>query len=301
MKIAITGATGLVGTELVNQLSKQGHEITPILRSSHNPFSTNEHIHWNPNEGIIEQDKLEGHDAVIHLAGESIDGRWTDEKKKRILSSRVAGTTLLSETIARLKNPPKVLLSASGISYYGNQEGDHAVDESSPVGSDFLTQVVVEWEKSTKPAEAAGVRVVYLRFGIVLSKEGGALAKMLTPFQIGVGGKIGHGKQMMSWIAIDDVAGVVAYLLKHDEISGPINMVAPNPVNNETFTKTLGEVLNRPTILPLTPSMLRLIFGEVADELLINGVKVLPTRLQETGYTFKFPDLKEALIHLLKK
>ncbi|MBA4493646.1 TIGR01777 family oxidoreductase [Paenactinomyces guangxiensis] len=301
MRIAITGATGLVGTELTEKLSEKGYEMTRVVRSLRPDDDPEKVVRWNPELNQIESGKLEGLEVVIHLAGENVSsGRWTKAKKKRILGSRVKGTSLLSQTLAGLKQPPKLLLSASGIAY-GHQPPDVKVDENSPRGQDFLSRVILEWEKATAPAQKAGIRVIHMRFGMVLSRKGGALAKMLPAFRMGVGGKIGDGKQMVSWVALEEVPLIVEHLIKEDSISGPVNMVGPQPVSNEEFTRQLGDALGRPAIFPLPAFAMRMIFGEMADALLLGGCHIIPRKLQESGYVFTYPDLKETLRHILKK
>lgn len=298
MKILITGSTGLIGSALVPSLTSKGHEVIRLVRST--PKSGAAGVRWNPEQKYIDIAGLEGLDAVVHLAGENIaEGRWTEERKRRIRDSRVNGTRLLSEALAGLTAPPKTVLSASAIGYYGDR-GEEILREDSASGSDFLANVCREWEAATQPAAQKGMRVVNLRFGIVLSKDGGALAKMLPPFQLGAGGKFGSGKQYMSWVALDDVVGVVDYALNNESLSGPVNVVSPNPVTNLEFTKTLGQVLSRPTLFPVPAFAARLVFGEMADALLLGSARVEPARLRESGYIFQYPELKSALRHLIK-
>jgi hypothetical protein len=243
--------------------------------------------------------ELEGHAAAIHLAGDPIaEGRWTEEKKQRIRESRVRGTTLLAETLARLDSPPRVLLSASAVGYYGDR-GEEVLNEKSATGTDFLAGVCRAWEESASAAKAAGIRVVLLRFGVVLSGAGGALAKMLTPFKFGAGGKIGSGRQYMSWIAIDDAVGAIEHALAHEELEDAVNLVAPRAVTNGEFTKTLGGVLGRPTLFTVPAFAARLVFGEMADAALLSSQRAEPTQLTATNYTFKYPELESALRHVL--
>jgi uncharacterized protein (TIGR01777 family) len=257
-------------------------------------------IEWNPARYSIALSRIEGFEALIHLAGESIaDGRWNDEKKKKIRDSRVKGTTLLSESIAGLKNPPATFLSASAIGYYGDR-GDLKLTEASAAGNDFLSEVCVQWEAATKDAAEKGIRTVNLRFGIILDEKGGALGKMLPPFRMGVGGRIGSGKQWMSWIALDDVVGGIKHALSNETLSGPANFVAPNPVTNAAFTKTLGRVLSRPTIFPIPAFGVRLAFGEMADALLLSSQRVEAVSFTKAGYKFQYPELEPALRHILK-
>jgi len=237
----------------------------------------------------------------VHLAGEPIaEGRWTQEKKRRILESRVKGTRLIAETLAKLNEKPRVLVSASAIGFYGDR-GDEVLLEESASGEDFLSEVCREWEKATLAASQAGIRVVHLRIGIVLSAEGGALAKMLTPFKLGVGGRVGGGRQYMSWITLDDLVGVIRRALADESLRGPVNAVAPQAVTNEEFTKALGRVLGRPTFLPVPAFAARLAFGEMADALLLSSARVEPARLKEAGYEFSQTEVEGALRHVLKK
>ncbi|HEX8140180.1 MAG TPA: TIGR01777 family oxidoreductase [Pyrinomonadaceae bacterium] len=297
MKILVTGASGLVGSALVPYLTSKGHEVVRLVRSR--PKSGTAEIEWNPESGVADPSRLEGFDAVVHLAGENIsEGRWTDEKKRRIRESRVKGTRVLAENLAQLAQPPRTLASASAIGFYGNR-GDELLNEQSASGQDFLAEVCREWELATRPAAERGIRVANLRFGVILSREGGALAKMLTPFKLGVGGRVGSGRQYMSWITLDDTVGSIYHALTHEDVRGPVNVVAPRPVTNEEFTKTLGQVLSRPTLLPAPAFALRLAFGEMADALLLSSARVEPARLKETGYTFQHPELEGALKSLL--
>ena len=297
MKIAITGSAGLVGSALVPFLTTGGHHVTRIVRTS----TIEANALWNPGTGQIDAGRLEGLDAVVHLAGENIAARrWNAEQKARIRDSRVQGTKFLCETLAKLQRPPRVLISASAIGFYGDQ-GDRELTEKSPSGSGFLPEVCREWEAATEAAEKAGIRVAQLRFGVILSPGGGALAKMLTPFRLGLGGRIGGGRQWMSWIALDDVVGCIHHALATDSLHGPVNTVAPRPVTNHEFTKTLGKVLWRPTLFPMPGFMARLAFGEMANELLLASTRVLPRALLDSNYRFLYGDLESALRHLLGK
>ncbi len=297
MRILVSGSHGLVGKALISALSRDGNEIVSLVRKT----STGKgEIEWHPNKGTLDPKQLEGFDAVVHLAGESIaSGRWTDEKKQRIRESRVQGTTLLSKALSSLSRPPATFVAASAIGYYGNR-GDELLSEASLPGNDFLSEVCVAWEKSTGPAETKGIRTVHTRFGVILAVNGGALEKMLTPFRLGVGGKVGDGKQWMSWIAIDDVVGGLQFVLNNQDIHGPVNFTAPNPVKNEDFTDALGKTLSRPTIFPVPAFAARLAFGEMADALLLSSARVEPAKLREAGYQFKYSELKPALLHILK-
>jgi uncharacterized protein (TIGR01777 family) len=296
MRILLSGAHGLVGTALIKALEPEGHEIFRLVRYA--PRDESE-IEWSPDRYSIALARLEGFDAVVHLAGESIaEGRWTDEKKKRIRESRARGTQLLSDALANLTQPPKAFISASAIGYYGNR-GDENLTEQSAPGDDFLAEVCVAWEKATSLATEKGIRTLNARFGIILDKEGGALAKMLPPFRMGVGGRIGSGKQWMSWIALDDVVGGIRFALSNDSLKGPVNFVAPNPVTNAEFTKALGHALSRPTIFPIPAFGVRLVFGEMADALLLSSQRVEAQNLIQAGYQFQYSKLPEALQHVL--
>jgi uncharacterized protein (TIGR01777 family) len=296
VRLLLSGSHGLIGRALVTRLEADSHEIFRLVR--HAPSSESE-IEWSPDRYSIALARLDGFDAVINLAGESIaEGRWNEEKKKRIRESRVKGTKLLSDALANLSRPPKTLIGASATGYYGNR-GDEILTETSAPGDGFLADVCVEWEKATQLATEKGIRVVNTRFGIILSAEGGALAKMLTPFRMGIGGKVGTGKQWMSWIALDDVVEGLIYVLTNESLRGPVNFVAPNPVTNAEFTKTMGGVLSRPTLFPVPAFAVRIAFGEMADALLLSSQRVAPTRLKEAGYRFSYSELKQALSHVL--
>lgn len=297
MKVLITGAGGLIGSALQTSFEGKGYEL--LLASRSEPKDAR-HIQWSVEDGFLEPEKLEGVDAVVHLAGESVNGlRWTDEKKKAIRDSRVLGTRNVVDAISKLKNKPSVLVSASAIGFYG-ERGDEEVTESSAAGDTFLAHVSKEWEAESRRAEDAGIRTVLLRTGIVLSKDGGALGTMLLPFKMGVGGVVGSGKQWMSWISLDDHIAAINYVIEHDNIRGAVNAVSPHPVTNEEFTKTMGEVLYRPTFIPLPEFAVSMLMGEMGDELLLTSTKVLPKRLEDAGFEFKFPELKAALEHALK-
>lgn len=297
MKILVSGSTGLVGKALIKSLTTDGHEAVRLVRREPSPGALE--IEWHPNQGRIDSQQLERLDAVVHLAGESIAaGRWSEERKRSIRESRTKGTSLLSESLASLSHPPAVFLSASAIGYYGNR-GDELLKESSAPGNDFLAEVCVEWEASTKAAVEKGIRTVFARFGVILDSDGGALAKMLTPFRMGIGGKVGDGKQWMSWITLEDVVAALRFLISHESISGPVNIVAPNPVTNAEFTRTLGRTLSRPTIFPMPAFGARLAFGEMADALLLSSQKVKPSVLEDKGFRFSWPTLEPALKHVL--
>jgi uncharacterized protein len=299
MRILITGAGGLIGKALQKSFDHRGYQVLLATRSD--PKKPNQ-IQWSPETGFLEEDieRLEGLDAVVHLAGESISGlRWTDEKKKAIRDSRVIGTQNIVNTLAELKEKPKVFVSASAMGFYGDR-GDEIVTETSRPGDNFLAEVCKEWEAESRRAEDSGIRTVLLRTGIVLSKDGGALATMMTPFKFGVGGVIGSGKQWMSWVSLDDVVDIINYAIENRDLRGAVNVASPNPVTNEEFTKTLGEVLYRPTILPLPEFAVNLVFGEMGDALLLNSTRVEPKRLLDAGYEFKFKNLKSAIEHAVR-
>ncbi len=258
-------------------------------------------IAWDPASKRLPTPALEGLDAVVHLAGENIaTGRWNSTKKTAIRDSRVQGTRVLCEGLAQLVEPPKVLVSASAIGYYGSR-GDRVMREDSRPGTDFLAEVCRDWEAATLPAQERGIRVVCLRIGVVLAREGGALHKMLTPFKLGGGGVMGSGNQYMSWVALDDVAGIVIHALTNDALQGPVNAVAPNPVTNSEFTKTLGRVLKRPTKAWMPTPVVKAMFGEMGDALLLSSTRVEPARLAASGYTFRQPELEDALRHILNR
>jgi uncharacterized protein (TIGR01777 family) len=298
MRVLVSGASGFIGSALVPTLTAGGHTVTRLVRSTPRPGQAE--IPWNPAARSIGTPALEGLDAVVHLAGENIaSGRWTAAKKASIRDSRVQGTSVLCEALAQLVNPPKALLCASAIGYYGDR-GQTILREESLPGTGFLAEVCQAWEAATAPAVQRGIRVVHLRFGVVLSPAGGPLATMLTPFRLGLGGVVGTGKQYISWIALDDVLGAIQHALSTETLEGPVNVVAPQAVTNQEFTTTLGRVLRRPTRLPLPAFAARLLFGEMADALLLASTRVTPARLVASGYTFQYPKLEEALRHLLR-
>jgi uncharacterized protein (TIGR01777 family) len=297
MIVAITGSSGLVGTALVHALEADGHLVRPVVRRAARP-GANE-IRWDPDQGMIDAAEFAGVDAVVHLAGENIAAhRWTQSFKDKILESRVRSTKLLCDTLAGLASKPSDLISASAIGYYGSR-GDELVDESATNGRGFLAEVCQQWEAATVPARDADIRIVNLRIGFVLSKDGGGLAKMLTPFRLGAGGVIGSGSQYMSWIAIDDLVRVIQFTLSAAALVGPVNAVAPNPVTNREFTKTLGNVLHRPTVLPMPAFAAKLAFGEMADDMLLGGARVEPRALSNARFEFRYPKLDAALRHIL--
>lgn len=294
MDVAITGASGLIGTALTARLESAGHKVVAVTRSGDGG------IHWDPAKGEIDAPAFEGVGAVVHLAGEGIgEKRWSDEQKRKILDSRVEGTALLSRTLAGLSRPPAVLLSGSAIGYYGDR-GDERLTEASRPGEGFLSDVTVAWERATEPAEQAGLRVVHLRTGIVLSPKGGALAKMLPLYKAGLGGKLGSGKQHMSWISLDDEVGAIAWLLDQP-VSGPVNLTAPGPVRNEDFNKALGKALHRPSFLAVPKFGPKLLLGsELAEGLLFASAQVFPEALEKHGYEFAHATLGAALDAVLR-
>ena len=297
MRILVTGSTGLVGSALVPFLSASGHAVIRLVRSEVPPGDAA--ARWDPEAGTLDPAALEGLDAVVHLAGEDIaGGSWTAAKKARIRGSRVEGTALLARTLASLDRPPAALACASAIGYYGDR-GDDALTEESPPGAGFLASVCRDWEAAATPAVEAGIRVVHLRFGVVLSAAGGALAKMLGPFRMGMGGPIGSGRQYVSWIAMDDVLEAIDHLLSHSTLHGPVNVASPKPVTQLEFARTLGRVLGRPTVLAVPAFGMRLMFGEMATEVLLASQRLEPARLLSSGYEFRYPDLEPALRHLV--
>jgi len=303
MKVIVTGSGGLVGRALVRSLLADGHSVTRLVRGGAQQFRApgSAAVEWNPDKGTIDAAALEGHDAAVHLAGEPIaEGRWDDAKKRRILESRAKGTRLIAETIAGLKEKPRVLVSASAVGFYGDR-GAEVMREESASGEGFLSEVCREWEKATLAASQAGARVVHVRIGFVLDGEGGGLPKMLTPFKLGVGGKVGSGQQYISWITLEDLVRVLRRAIEDESLRGPVNAVAPGAVTNEQFTKALGHVLGRPTLLPVPTFALRLAFGEVADAVMLASTRVEPARLREAGFDFKHTDIDAALSSVLGK
>ena len=299
-KIAITGASGLVGSRVGETFGAAGWQVLPLVRSRGGASS--DEIYWNPVSGEIETEKLEGLDALVHLAGDNVgEGRWSEEKKQRIWSSRVDGTRLLANAIGKLEKPPKVWVSASAIGYYGDR-GEERLEESSGPGTGFFAELCQAWEAETQPAREQGVRVVNLRIGVVLDRAGGALPKMVLPFKMGLGGVIASGKQYMSWVSLPDVVGAIRFAVEREGLSGPANAVAPGPVTNREFTKTLGRVVGRPTILPMPGALAKLAFGaEKASEMLLVSSRIYPAALQAAGYEFTCPELEPCLRAALKR
>lgn len=298
MKVLISGSGGFIGSALAERLTSSGHRVIRLVRREVSPGQ--DAVSWSPDDGEIDARGLEDVDAVVHLAGEGIgDHRWTEGHKARVLSSRVRGTHLLAEAIAGVDRPPKVMISGSAVGYYGYLGAD-SMTEASPLGDGFLADVIEQWETAAEPAAKAGIRVVRIRSGVVLSPKGGALRKQLLPFKLGVGGKLGSGDQYLSWISLEDEIGAIEFLLGRDDISGPVNITSPNPVTNTEFTRALGAALGRPTFMPVPTLALKLLFSnEMTEEMLLGGQRVLPERLQEAGYEFSDPEVGIALRKML--
>ena len=297
MDVAITGASGLIGTALGTALRARGDRVVTVGRGAASD------VRWDPSAGTIAGDALEGVHAVVHLAGESLgEKKWTPEQKQRILESRVRGTELISSTIAGLATRPSVLVSGSAIGFYGDR-GDEVLTEASapPPPGNFLSDVCVAWEAATAPAESAGIRTVHLRTGIVLSTRGGALARMLLPFKLGLGGRIGSGRQYMSWVTIDDEVGAILHTLDHETLHGPVNVTGPEPVTNAELTKAFGRAVHRPTVLPTPLAPLKLIYGaELVERVLVEGQRVLPAALEASGYEFRQRTIDDAFAAVLR-
>ncbi len=296
LRVVVTGASGLVGSALTDFLSTGGHDVVRMVRrEARGP----KEIQWSTEPFEVRADELEGADAVVHLAGENIAARrWSDAQKERIRGSRVDVTARLCETLAKLERPPQTFVCASATGFYGDR-GAEVLDESSAPGTGFLADTCQAWEAAAQPLAGSATRVVHARFGVILSPAGGALAKMLTPFKLGGGGPVGSGDQYMSWIALDDVVGALHHMLQDSTLSGPANVVSPEPVTNREFARTLGRVLSRPAILPMPAFAARLAFGEMADELLLSGARVMPTALTRAGFEPEYPRLEAALRHML--
>lgn len=297
MRILISGSSGLVGRALCAMLADEGHTVVRLVR---NATALSEHsIYWDPGQGILAGDLLSSLDGVVHLAGESIaSGRWTAERKARIRDSRLLGTRLLCERLAASAQPPAFLIAASAIGYYGDR-GEEMVAEDGAPGRGFLAELCQDWEGETLRAADAGIRVVNLRLGMVLSREGGALQRMLPPFRLGLGGPLGDGTMWMSWIHLNDLVRAIVHLMDHDTLAGPVNAIAPTPVTNREFTRCLGRMLHRPAFISAPAPVLRLVLGEMADELLLSSFRGVPRRLEASGFTFMYPDLERALGDIL--
>ncbi len=289
-RILVSGVSGPIGAALLPSLKTRGYDVTRLVRGS---ATGEDQVAWDPAKPISPE-MVSGYDAVVHLAGESIVGRWTKTKKIKIRGSRVAGTTTLAEALAAAEHKPQVFVCSSAIGYYGDR-GSEVLNEQSKPGVGFLADVCREWEAATQAASNAGIRTVQMRTGVVLSPKGGALGKMLTPFKLGVGGRIGDGQQWMSWIDVQDMVGAIHHMLKSDLLQGPVNMVAPKPVKNVEFAKTLGSVLSRPAILPMPAFAVNLAFGEMGETVLLSSQRVEPTQLVMSGYPFRFTDLRASL------
>lgn len=296
LRVAVSGAGGLVGSSLVASLRAAGHTIGRLVRR---PEDSAETIVWDPLRGEIDSERMEGFDAVVHLAGENIaSGRWTERRKQRIRDSRVLGTRLIAEALAGLQRPPRVLINASAIGYYGDR-GDEILDERARPGKGFLSETCVAWEEATAAAQQAGVRVVRLRIGVVLSRAGGVLSRLHLPFRLGLGGRVGSGRQYVSWIALDDLVAAVEHAMQQPGLQGPVNAVSPNPVTNAELTRALGRVLRRPTLFPLPAPVVRLAFGEMGRDLLLASTRAVPRRLEEARFRFLFDTVDAALRHEL--
>jgi len=296
MKIVVSGSTGLIGSALTKALFRRDHDVVPLLRRRPAP---GEHaIAWDPERATVDRAGLEGADAVIHLAGENVFGRWSPAKKQRIYDSRVKGTRLLCDALAGLRRPPTTLLAASAIGYYGDR-GDEPVTEESAPGEDFLAHVARDWEAATAAATRAGIRVINMRNGVVLTTTGGALAKMLPAFRLGLGGPVGSGHQYLSWIALEDMINAIVHLLTKPDLVGPVNMTAPAPVTSNEFAKALGKVLGRPAVVTVPAFALRMAFGSEGAAMLQSGQRVLPARLLASGFSFSLQDVQHALRFLL--
>ena len=294
-KVLVSGSSGLIGNALCRLLETNGYQVTRLVR---NQSSKTVQIPWDPVKSLTPE-SVSGFDAVVHLAGETIIGRWTPAKKASIRNSRVLGTKNLAEALARAPQPPQIFISASAIGYYGDR-GDETLRENSSSGDNFSAALCREWEAAAKPAADAGIRSAQIRIGVVLSDAGGALAKMLLPFRLGLGGRIGNGRQWWIWIDLYDVAGAILHIINTSSISGAVNVVSPNPVTNNEFAKTLASVLSRPAIFPMPAFMARIAFGEMADELFMASQRVQPATLLASGYTFQQPDLRQSFKTILR-
>jgi uncharacterized protein (TIGR01777 family) len=293
MRVLVTGATGLIGSHLVPALQREGHQVVRLGRRR----DASDFV-WDPLRGQMDTGALDGVDAVVHLAGENIGQRWTEERKQRMWRSRVEGARLLADAIASASSPPRTFISASATGYYGDR-GDEALDEDAGPGRGFLAELCQAWEEAAQGAARAGTRVVNPRFGVVMSDKGGALARLLPLFRLGLGGALGDGRQYMSWIDIEDLVSAVLFLLRRDDLSGPVNVTSPNPVTNEEFTRTLARVLGRPAFLRVPAFALKAMMGQMAEEALLAGQRVLPRKLHQAGFAFQYPDLEGSLRHVL--
>jgi uncharacterized protein (TIGR01777 family) len=295
-RILVSGASGPIGAALVPALNASGAAVTCLVRKM---AAGPDQIVWDPARPLP-PDSVSGLDAVIHLAGESIVGRWTPAKKRRILESRTQGTGHLAEAAANASPPPRVFISASAVGFYGNR-GDEILREDSGSGEGFAAEICRQWEAAAQPAAKAGIRTAQMRFGVVMSADGGALPKMLTPFRLGLGGRMGNGRQWWPWVSVRDVVGAIQHVLNHESLSGPVNTVAPNPVSNAEFTRILASVLRRPALFPMPAFAVRIIFGEMGEELFLASQRVEPAKLAASGYQFQHPDLKNALQKILQR
>ncbi|MGD0965525.1 MAG: TIGR01777 family oxidoreductase [Candidatus Acidiferrales bacterium] len=301
MKIIVSGASGLIGTALTAALGGQGHTVLHLVRNQRSPEVSSAEIRWDPPSGQVDVAALEGADAIVHLGGANIsDRRWTPARKQALRSSRLDSTRVLVNSLARLQQKPPVFVSASAVGYYGNR-GDEILTESSGPGNDFLSHLARDWEGEAMRAGQSGIRTVILRFGVILSSAGGALPEMVRPFKLGVGGRLGSGRQWMSWVALEDAVGIIQSSISHPEWNGTINAVAPEPVRNSEFAEIVGRLLHRPAILPGPAFLLRLALGEMADALLLASQRAIPERLLQSGYCFQFADLEAALRTLLQR
>lgn len=295
MKVLISGASGFIGSHLKCFLTSNGHTCVPLLRT----VSVKDGVIWDPARGVIPTEKLSGFDAIIHLSGENVGKKlWNDQFKAELVQSRIGSTALLTQGLLQTKQPPKVVIFASAVGYYGNC-GDETITEQAVAGSDFLAQLCLAWERASLPLVSQDIRVIHLRFGLVLGKDGGVLKRMLLPFRLCLGGTLGSGKQFMSWIGISDCLRAVLYCLEHPTLDGPLNMVSPEPVRNTEFTRTLGWVLRRPTICAVPEFILRLIAGEMADALFLSSIRATPKKLLDAGFVFEHPTLELALRQIL--
>ncbi len=292
MKILITGSSGLIGSQLIPFLEKKGNEVYRLIRDRNKLGDSK--LFWDPENKVLDIESLENFQVIINLAGENISSRrWSSKQKEKILQSRINSTSLLAEKLNEIENPPQLLISASAIGYYGDR-GDEILTEKSEIGSGFLAEVVKNWEKSASIAQDRPIRKVYLRTGVVLSSHGGALAKILLPFKLGLGAVIGSGKQYMPWVSIEDVIQAIGFVIANEKISGPVNLAAPNPVTNYQFSKSLGKILSRPVLFKIPAFVLRGVLGEMADALLLSSSRVIPQKLIDNGYSFIHPNIDDA-------